>query len=266
MSLSLELSIKFGLPVSKAVQILEYLKIEDVGEFDSDKEFERVCRLINRKRSGAAALAFLSNASDEQRQFVFDIDADVEREYDDMGFPLMSFEYLADAKRIIDACYSSDRTTAKIEWSLFIAWVKAQIEAAEREISHNYLAVRLLLSLPEKDRAAYPPTIASLLNKARHREYLADWFRVDEMPDGKRKTVYFAPGSSAAKRDEIKTKVDTTWLSADIIALAIRALGTDDVSRIAGYLAFQHKRDASETLSIQAEIEKIINAKKSFDL
>ena len=256
MSLSLELSIKFGLPFSKAVQILDYLKIEDIGEFDSDKEFERVCRLINRKRSGAAALAFLSCVSDEQRQFVFDIDADVEREYTDMGFPLMSFEYLADAKRVIDACYSSDRTTAKIDWSLFIAWVKAQIEAAEREISHNYLAVRLLLSLPEKDRAAYPPTIASLLNKARHREYLADWFRVDEMPDGKRKTVYFVPSQAAP------AKIAGAEISSGKLSQA-KIQFSGDALKMTGWLSHVEQKDFE---AVKITVDAYLAAEKSFDL
>jgi hypothetical protein len=74
-------------------------------------------------------------------------------------------------------------------------WMQAAIPA-HREVSHYFLGVRLLLALPDAQRAFEIPRLHRTLLNIRKRQEFAGWFRV--VKQGSRSvTLYHRPANSA---------------------------------------------------------------------
>jgi len=257
---AIELSIKFGIPASSVTAMCDYLDVAlDDASLEYSKEFETLARSIKRKRASAYVMAFLFlHCSEAEKDFALSLDENFADEYVSVSLPIYPAEKLKDAKEIIDAIHETQRGEKRGEWDKFEKWLKKTISDASGEISHSYIAVRLLLSIPEKEMRDYPQIIASLMNKARHRGYLDGWFRLVPIDGDKNRCVYFDPET---RQDDAPG--ETQWLSPEIVDQAKRTLKTDDTAKLAGYIAFQVKREFSETLKA---VEKILAEKTFFDL
>jgi len=231
---AIELSVRFGLPIRKIKEICDFLNIElSVEDFTEDKEFEYIARSVKKKRTSAYTLAYLyAYASIEQRDFIFDIDADFRSEYEALKLPIQDDEYLDNAAAIIMKL-STTSPDDKSAWSLLIAWIKARLEAVRKPVGHAYLAVRLLLSLDRKDMRDYPTVIATVLNRARHRKYLDEWFSTVEK-DGKNIILYHQPKGSFLSSEEIQTYT--------------KKLGSSDPVKLAGFIAYSKNMKYEEVL------------------
>ena len=239
---AIELSVRFGLPVRKITEICDYLDVDlEQEDFDIDKEFEYIARSVRRKRASSYSLAFLcAYATDEQRNFVFNLDPDFRDEYEALKLPIASDEYLAGASNLIKKLAIAEADD-KAAWSKFTLWVKARIGAAGEPVNHAYLAVRLLLSLNRTEQKDYPSAIATIMNRARHRRYLDGWCTTVAR-NGKNIVLYHVPGIDAVTARPIK-QLD---ISQAEIESAAALLKSRDVVRLAGLIAHEKKMEFSE--------------------
>lgn len=260
MSSAIELSVKFGIPSSAVIALCDYIGYSlDDEKVEYSKEFETLARSIKRKRASAYVMAFLfRNCTDDERGFALSLDDDFAEDFYRVEFPVYPAEKLENAKFIIDSIYETQRGEKRGEWTEFEKWLKKTISEASGEISHSYIAVRLLLSVPENEMRNYPQIIASLMNKARHRGYLDGWFRLEPLDNGTNRCIYSDP-----EKVEKTVTVDEQWLSADMIDQTIKLLKRDDVKSIAGWISHKTGREFEET---KKAVEKILAAKISFDL
>lgn len=60
-------------------------------------------------------------------------------------------------------------------------------------VEYVYLAVRLLVSLPEGALCDYPTPVQRALNRVKHYGFLDGWHRVETDDRGKRRTLFFVP-------------------------------------------------------------------------
>lgn len=238
MTSAIELSVRFGLPIGKITEICDYLDVDlDQEDFEIDGEFQHIARSIKRKRAGAYALAFLyAHASEEQREFIFAIDPDFREEYLSLRLPIMDSEKLLGASGLIKKLADTD-TNYGVAWDSFALWVKARIGEAGTPIGHSYLAVRLLLSLPSNVMRDYPATIATVLNRARHRRYLDGWHSTVQR-DGKNVVLYHRPDAIAPAEPAIE--IDLTY---DEVTKFAARLGSNEPAALASFIAYEKKLD-----------------------
>ena len=239
MTSAIELSVKFGLPLKKVEEICEYLNVELRDEdFDVDKEFEFIARCVKRSRTSAYTLAWLyAVGTDEQRDFIFEIDQNFHAEYLAMQFPIGDDELFENAKRHLTKLQDADGKD-RAAWVPFIDWIKARAAWADTPVSHGYFAVRLLLSLPIGEMKDYPGTLARILNRARYYGFLDGWHTTVQR-DGKNVVMYHKPNVPA----EPIVKLD---ISQSEIDSCVRRLGSDDIKKVASMLAWEKKLDMKQ--------------------
>jgi hypothetical protein len=239
---AIELSVLLGLPVRKVEEFCKVISFDlDEPDFEADKEFETVARSVKRKRASSYALAFVVEyATNEQRQFVLDLDPEFAAEYVSLGLPIVSAEYLDGAQEILEALSKEGATDSRPQAFSLADWLRRTIRAAGRPVGHSYIAVRLLLSLPAAEMRAYPQIIASVLNRLRHRGFLDGWFDVQSI-DGKNSVIYHNPEAAPT----------FPWLTAGRVQAAAKLLGSTDPINLAGYLAMA---EASEFEAVKAAL------------
>jgi len=176
-------------------------------------------------------MAYLYNfASDEQREFILEMDANFAEEYKAIGLPLSIEELLSDAGSLI-VRLEQDIKGDDEPWQKMAQWVKLRIQEAGRPISHAYIAVRILSSLDKPNYGGMPAIVARILNRLRHRKFLDGWFTLDGQ-DGKNTVIYHKPDMPA---------IPDIGLSMDDIDKFAQRLGTREIGKLASFIAFEKK-------------------------
>lgn len=174
----LDLSVRFGLTADKVSQICEYLGVAVVDDVERDPEFERIARSVQRGRVTAYHVAWTARCStEEQLLYLLNLSEQFTEAYE--AAQLVNLDPIPNVRKLLDS----------EDYEAFGRWVVDTLTKAEKPVTHNYLAGRLLIALPVGCMKDYPKRIASLLNKARARGYLEGWYRLTES-EGKRTVIY----------------------------------------------------------------------------
>jgi len=251
MASALELSVKFGVDRKKIQQIFDYVGIElDEGELDVDAEFEKVARSVRRNRVSAGTLAWIYKyASDDQRNFLFEMDAKLLEEFESLGM-IGKDEILRNAEVRIEAAMTDE--ASQTDWASLAVWVKKTITDAQKPVRHNYLAVRVLLSLPAAIMQERARGVATVFNKLRHRGFLAGWFETIE-EEGGNVIVYNVPGADKPAKLDIP---------AGLIERA-KEMYDGDLSKMAGFIGYQIKMKYEPVLKFLQDLKNPVD---KFDL
>jgi hypothetical protein len=252
MDSALKMSLKFGIPIGKIKEIWYYLDIDlDDEDFESDKGFEQIVRAVKLRRTSAYTLAYIhSHCSSDQCDFIFDNYPEFEYIYSRAGFPIDDRDILPGASRLLRRLHEG-QAVIQSDYITLAEHIKAIIGRADEPVEHVYLAVRLLLSLPDIMRKDFTKPVASILNKTRHHGHLAGWFTMKER-EMKNYVEYHIPA--------FEDHIPALDITEDEIASFSRRLGSDDPVKLAGIIHYEKKLNFKD-------VEKFLkNRKKEFDL
>lgn len=241
MTTALKISIKFGISVSKAEELCAYLEYDLEDEiFDRDPDFERVARSIKRGRPSAYALAWIvREATQAQEAFLLNLSDDFRTSYETLDITGRE-EPLKGAELMLKRMEAGVETVS--DWETLASWMKEVIKDVKQPVKHNYLAVRLLLSLPEKRMGDYSKSVAQAFNKIRHRGRLNGWHLT--VSENGTNIVLYQQGITLAKRELINLDI-----SDQDIEKAEAVLGTQDIVKLAGYLSYLKKIEFEKILT-----------------
>ncbi len=200
---AIESGLKHGISEAKIKALADDWGVDlEEAAFVPDDGFSRAIYDMKRNRVSAYSCAYyvslLMDGSDEAQAKVEALmniadDGGVEfnRVFVSVGWRTIERDKLPGAQIWLDR--TVDAATKDIEaFEHLGTWVRKVLDRAEGEKDYNYLAVRLLLSLPEKVRLDYPKAIQSALNRVKHYGYLAGCWRIEKDAKGKSKTIYHA--------------------------------------------------------------------------
>lgn len=199
---ALELSAKHKISVAKVQAIAADLNVHlPPEEFAATPDYERAARdLYRSKRVSAFTLAFaaecwMDGSAEKMAQYsalVNYIRSDefgqtLDKAIDSLNRAKIPGDLLSGAKGLIDKVSLNPPDAQSMD--RLASWIKAVLRNAKRTVDHNYIAVRLLLSMPADARRDYPRPIVAVLNRLKHHGYLDGCWRLETV-DGKGKTFY----------------------------------------------------------------------------
>lgn len=199
---ALELSIRHGVALPKIEAIADELEITlNEPRFIPDDDFMRAASDIKRGRLSAYVVAYwlrtMLDSSEESSARHFCLDDLAGGRGGELSDILIAIDWrtiagdkLSGAKIWLDRAVASLPDAPALEH--LGNWCKRALAHAEGDKDYNYLAVRLLLSLPETEMRNYPRIVQSALNRVKHHGYLSGWFTLEQDAKGNNKTIYHA--------------------------------------------------------------------------
>ena len=194
---ALDLSLKFGIPIAKVRKLAEHgLQFYD-SPVEPDKAFQRAAYEIRYGRIAAFSLAYIlrlrrdpTEDNDARLTALLEYAADdygsaIEARIDALGdvWP----DLLPDAPKILESVASGKA------WGIdqLALWARSCLDRSAGELGHEYLATRLLLSVP--DMLDYPKAIQTALNRLKHAGLLEGYWHKAVAKNGKTATIYHKP-------------------------------------------------------------------------
>lgn len=202
---AIELGFQFGIAPDKVIALAAHLGVDlDAPAFVPDAGFNRVAADLRRGNLTAFTVAYWLDAmlnggeAGEQRADALvaltpDKGAALAQAFTALDHATVNADKLAGAKLWLDKASALKSDPGALD--KLATWAKGALSHARGDVSHLFLSVRLMLSLPENERANYNKAIQGALNYMKHYGYLDGWHRVDADAKGKRKTVYFNGGN-----------------------------------------------------------------------
>ena len=200
---AIELSIRHGVALPKIEAIAEELEISlDEPSFIPDDDFMRASSDIKRGRLSPYVVAYwlrtLTGGSEEssaRHRCLTDLAEGRGGELSDIFIAIewrtIASDKLSGAKIWLDRAVAPQPDVEALEH--LGNWCKIALAHADGEKDHHYLAVRLLLSLPEREMRNYPKIVQSTLHRVKHYGCLAGgWFTLEKDARGCNKTIYHA--------------------------------------------------------------------------
>lgn len=196
---ALDLSLKYGIPLAKIRALAnDGLQFYD-SPVESDKAFQRASYEIRYGRIAAFSIAYVlrlrrdPTGEDDAKLCALleyaakDYGEAIEARIDAIGNAWR--ELLPDAARILDSV-AAGKAKGIDELA---AWCRTCLDRSEGELGHDYLATRLLLSVPESVMLDYPKAIQTALNRLKHAGLLEGYWHKAVAKNGKTVTIYHKP-------------------------------------------------------------------------
>jgi hypothetical protein len=196
---ALELSIKHGIPIAKIRSLADDgLQFTD-SDAVPDAQMLRAARDIRYRRVSPFAIAYalrqLKIASPESFQryetlagyAAADYGTELGKGEESIGDPWGDLLPGADVE--IDKVLAGKAGASE----RLAAWCKACLDQSSGELPYDWLAVRLLLSVPEAKMLDYPKPIASAVNRLKHQGLLDGYWHNAVDAHGKAKTIFHNP-------------------------------------------------------------------------
>lgn len=198
------LSAMFGIPVKKLIQLEEHGLEIDGEYFESDARHQKALNDIRQKRISAYALAYAYQCKVEKN---FENSRRLDSIYEVAEFKgfcmddelyhiqhqKVENEKMTGAKHWIDQATLPVGDMSALE--RIGRWSKSVLTGVKSEANHKYLAVRLLVSLPEEVMMEYPKKVQTTLNRTRFYGFLDGWWRAGTDEDGKKKILFYRGNS-----------------------------------------------------------------------
>jgi len=198
----LQISLEFGLPLAK---VKAMTKAYDLPFTDTatevDAAFTRAAYEIRYKRIAPYALAYVARlqrnpvAGDDRYRALTeyaspDYGHELETRIEALGD--VWSDLLPDGKAVIDGAGLSKPKSM----SALAACCKAVLARSSGQLSYDYLAARLLLSVPAGDMLDYPGPVRTAISRLNNRGYLDGFWHKEVDSNGKTKILYHAANST----------------------------------------------------------------------
>jgi hypothetical protein len=200
------LSIDSGIPANRLKRLVRYgLEIDDL-DFEIDAQHQKAINDLRNRRLSAYVLAYAYRCKIEESYENYARLDDLTEIANARGFGISSElsviawrwvenEKLPGAKKWIERATVPGKAGHDAPALERIAgWCKTLIAGAQFDrVSYNYIAVRLLASLPPDEMVDYPKKVRTTINRLKFYGHLDGWCRPEKDDAGKPCDVFFRP-------------------------------------------------------------------------
>ncbi len=196
---ALDISLEYGIPIAKVRDLAKYGLTFWDSAIEIDAAFKRAAHEIRYNRIAPFSLAYIlrlrKDGGPEADQIESallgfaskDYGSELERRLAAIDTETIWQELLPDGRAVIDKAFLQNTAANRA----LAHWCKARLDQSTGDKTHDYLAVRLLLSVPAEVMPDYPRPIIQVLNRMRSRKLLDGYWHKGK--DGK--TIYHAANS-----------------------------------------------------------------------
>lgn len=198
------MSTRYCVPVDRLRRLQVHgLSFED-DNLHIDALHKRALSDASRKRVSSYSVAYIAQAWTNQTSEWEAREQSLRESYADGGEALdaafdaalgdyIGQEKLADAEDILKRIADAPGNAPDHDAMLALAtWAKHLLDVYDRATDHNFLAARLLVSVPLLDMPRYPKIIATAIARVRWHKHLAGYWRLEKDESGK-KVIWQSP-------------------------------------------------------------------------
>lgn len=188
----------------KAIRILGNHGLPfDEDEFEIDNIHKKAINDLRNKRLSPLVLAYAwrcqMSGSDEDSDRYYNLVAiskikglSISEAFSDILSRQIESDLLPTAKHWIDRATPIERNLDA--FGRLASWCKDTLKKGPPfAVEYQYLATRLLVSLPRELLCDYPVLVLRALNRTKHYGFLDGWHRIVSDENGKRRTLFFVP-------------------------------------------------------------------------